>query len=74
MKNEEKITMLEEIMDLEEGTLKIDALLDDIDEWDSLSKLALIAMAKQEFNIVLKADVIKGFKTVEDICKVLVKE
>ena len=38
MSLEEKIALLEEIMDLDEGTLEADSLLDDFEEWDSLSK------------------------------------
>lgn len=71
MNLEEKIALLEEIMDLDEGTLAEDSVLEDFDEWDSLSKLSLIAEAKQKFGIVLKADTIKEFKTVSDVCNFL---
>ena len=67
MSNKEKLEMLEEIMDLDEGTLSMDSVLNDYDEWDSLSKLSLIAMAKQEFGIILNADKIREFNTVNDI-------
>lgn len=43
---EEKIAMLEDVMDLDEGELKLDSVLAEFEEWDSLSKLSLIAMAK----------------------------
>ena len=46
---EEKIAMLEDVMDLDEGELKLDSVLAEFEEWDSLSKLSLIAMAKQDF-------------------------
>lgn len=71
MTNEEKLIMLEEAMDLDEGTLKMDSVLNDFEEWDSLSKLSLIALAKKEFNISLKAEVIREFVTVRDICEYL---
>lgn len=71
MSNEEKIAMLEEIMDLDEGTLTLDDKLDGIEEWDSLSKLSLIAETKHSFGIVMKAEVLKNFKTVQDICDYL---
>ena len=71
MSIEEKIAMLEEIMDLDEGTLCVDSVLDDYDEWDSLSKLSLIAEAKKEFGIALGADTIRTFETVKDICDFL---
>ncbi len=71
MSTQEKIEMLEEIMDVDEGTLAEDSILEEFEEWDSLSKLALIAKAKQEFGIVLKAETIREFVTVSDICEYL---
>lgn len=68
MNIEEKIAMLEEIMDLDEGTLSPDDTLADYEEWDSLSKLSLIATAKKEFGKVLSTDVLRGFETVKDVC------
>ena len=67
MSNKEKLEMLEEIMDLDEGTLSMDSVLNDYDEWDSLSKLSLIAIAKQKFNIIITADDIRKLETVNDI-------
>ncbi len=71
MTTEEKIAMLEDIMDLDEGTLTLDSVLDDLEEWDSLSKLSLIVAAKQNFGLVLKAGILQNFKTVDDICQYL---
>lgn len=71
MTNEEKLAILEEVMDLDEGTLSLDSVLDDLEEWDSLSKLSLIVVAKQQFNLVLQAEIIRNFKTVKDICDYL---
>ncbi len=67
MKEHEMITELEEIMDLDEGTLSMDSVLTDFEEWDSLSALSLIAMAKQKCSVVLTAENIQGFQTVQDI-------
>ena len=71
MNIEEKIAMLEDVMDLDEGELKLDSVLAEFEEWDSLSKLSLIAMAKQDFGLVLTTDVIRTFDTVKDICDYL---
>ncbi len=65
---EEKIAILEEIMDLDEGTLSVDDALADYEEWDSLSKLSLIAEVKKQFGKVLSTDTIREFKTVQDVC------
>lgn len=68
---EEKIEMLEELMDVEPGTLKEDTILGDVEEWDSLSKLSLIAEAKKLFGLALTPEIIKEFKTVNDVCNYL---
>lgn len=67
MKEQEMIVELEEIMDLDAGTLSVDSVLADFEEWDSLSALSLIAMAKQKCGIVLTAENIQQFQTVQDI-------
>lgn len=67
----EKMGILEEIMDLDEGTLSSEDELESYDEWDSLSKLSLIVTAKKQFGKILGADTIRGFKTVQDICDYL---
>lgn len=68
MKVEEKIALLEETMELDEGELTLDAVLADYEEWDSLSKLSLMALAKQKFNKILTTETLKSFVTVKDIC------
>lgn len=65
---EEKIEMLEEIMDLDEGTLEVNSVLEDFEEWDSLSKLSLMATVKKDFGKKLTVEEIKDFHTVKDIC------
>ena len=71
MTKEEKLAMLEEVMDLDEGDLEEDALLEDIDEWDSLSVLTLISEMKKRFDIVLSTQQIREFKMISDICAVI---
>ena len=71
MTKEEKITLIEEIMELDEGTLSEDSILAEFEEWDSLSKLMLISTAKKEFGIVINTDTLKTFKKVSDICDFL---
>ena len=71
MTMEEKIVFLEEIMELEEGELDINSQLEDIEEWDSITKLALMAAIKKKNNKVITVDELKSFQTVKDICDYL---
>lgn len=68
---EEKITFLEEIMEMDEGKLHIDDRLDHIEEWDSLTKLALMAEIKKQNNKIITVEELKSFQTVKDICNYL---
>lgn len=66
-----KLELLEEILEADEGTLKVEDRLEDIEEWDSMSKLYLVSYVKKEMNKRLTVDEIKNFKTVQDICDYL---
>ena len=74
MTEQEKITLLEETLELDEGTLAADTVLADVDEYDSMAKLSLIVMMDDEFGVKLTGDVIKGFETVGDILKLMNKD
>lgn len=67
MTNEEKITMLEDVLELDAGTLKPETDLSTIDEYDSMAKLSLIVMMDDEFGKKLTGEQIFQFKTVQDI-------
>ncbi len=71
MTTKEKITLLEETLDIEEGTLKEDTMLEDVEEYDSMAKLALIVLFDEEFNKKVSGDTIKSFKTVFDILQLM---
>lgn len=68
---QEKLEVLEDILKLDEGTLKVEDSLEDIDEWDSMSKLYLVTYVKKEMQKRLTVDEIKNFETVQDICDYL---
>lgn len=67
MTNLEKIALLEETWELDEGTLKEDTVLADLDKFDSMGKLSLIVLCDDEFGKKLPGETIKTFKTVKDI-------
>ena len=67
MDSTKKIALLEELFEMDEGTLRAETALEDIEEWDSITKLSLIVLMDEECGKALKSDEIKGFKTVQDI-------
>ena len=73
MTEREKLAMLENMLELDEGDLTVDKALEDIDEYDSMAKLSLIVLMEDEFGVKLTGDVIKGFTTVGDIVALMNK-
>lgn len=67
MEINKKLALLEEMMELEEGTLTPDTKLGDIEEYDSMAKLSLIVLMNDEFGKRINVSQIKGFQTVKDI-------
>lgn len=67
MTNKEKISLIEESLELDENTLMEETLLTDIPEYDSMAKLTLIVLFDDEFNKKLTGEQIKAFKSVKDI-------
>lgn len=67
MTNAEKIALLEEAWELDEGTLTEETVLGELDEFDSMGKLSLIVLCDDEFGKKLSGNTIKTFKTVKDI-------
>ena len=73
MTEREKLALLEDMLELDEGDLTGETILDDIDEYDSMAKLSLIVLMEDEFDVKLTADIIRGFETVGDIVALMEK-
>ena len=67
MEIKEKLALLEDSWDLDEGTLAPGMVLEDIDDYNSMTKLALIVLMSDEFGKKLTSNQIKSFETVQDI-------
>ena len=66
-----KEQFLEEMIDVlqTEEELSLDTVLDDLDEWDSLSKMAVMAFYNKNFGIKIALNEFKNIKTVLDLVK-----
>ena len=64
-----KAEFLEEFIEVLQTEEEIDenTVLEELEEWDSLSKMATIAFLDKNFSIKVTFDEIKNFKTVQDI-------
>lgn len=73
MTNEEKIALLEELMEVDEGTLTPETLLSNIEEWDSVSFLSFMAMMDEKFGKVVTGREIKTKETIADLMALMEK-
>lgn len=67
MDTNEKLALLEEMMELDKGMLLPDTVLSSIEEYDSMAKLSLIVLMKDEFDKKITVKDIKQFVKVQDI-------
>ncbi len=66
-----KLELLEEMMELDGGTLKPETVLENLDEWDSLASLSLIVLLDEEFGKEIGGEDIKKLKTIQDILDIM---
>lgn len=68
---EEKLDLLGNIMDLDEGELEPSLSLQDLEEWDSIARLSLVTTVKKLCGKIMTVQDFENFKTVQDICDYL---
>ncbi len=68
MKKDEFLVALEDILQREESCNENDKL-EDYDEWDSLSKMAVMAYYDKNFKIKIGLNQLGALKTVSDLIK-----
>ena len=67
MSDETKLELLADTFDCDAEELSADKALEDLDNWNSMTKLSLIVLMDDECGKTLTTGEIKGFKTVGDI-------
>ena len=66
MTNEEFLTQMQDVLQTEEE-LSFETVLDDLDEWDSLSVMATIAFLEKSLGVKTTMKDYKAMKTIGDI-------
>ncbi len=64
---EEKLALLEETIEAEEGTLKPEMVLDDVEEYNSLTSLGVVIMLEDDFGKKVSGADMRKLKTVQDL-------
>jgi acyl carrier protein len=61
------IERIEDLLEMEHGSLHEDDLLVNVEGWDSLVVMSFIAMVDETLGVVLKAPTIAAAKTIADL-------
>lgn len=71
MSNEEKMEYIAESVEMEVEELTEDTVLNDLENWDSVAVLSIIAVINEKFDRYPKAEEILTYKTVGDLMNAL---
>ncbi|MEN6314692.1 MAG: phosphopantetheine-binding protein [Clostridiaceae bacterium] len=64
---DEKLNTLNDLLDIEQGALSEETELAQLNEWDSIAVITIIAMFDSLFEKEISPEAVKGFKTIKDI-------
>ena len=64
---ENKLKKLEQLFEMQEGTLRPDTLLKDLEEWDSITRLSFVVMMEDDYGKKDTRTEVMNYKTVSDI-------
>lgn len=71
MQLKEKLELLEEMLEAEEGTLNENTELSQLEEWDSVAALSFIVLLDENFDKSITGKQIKELKTIGDMLKIM---
>lgn len=61
------LELIKEVFEIEDISLDIDTFFRDLDSWDSLTHLSLIAMIDEEYGVTIEDDKFKTLMTLNDL-------
>ena len=61
------ITLCEGILQVEPGTLTMATRLDNLEEWDSLTRMDLVSYCDDKFNTTLPVEIFRDTETFQDV-------
>lgn len=67
MNIQEKMKLIAETLDVDITSINENTVLNDLDEWDSMSRLSVIVMMDDEFGKTISGSDVRNFKTIKDI-------
>lgn len=67
MSKQEFLRLLDELFELEAGTLTGRERLTDLELWDSMTSLGFIALLDEKFNLIVSGDAIGKCATIDEL-------
>ena len=67
MNKTELLSALDDILELDAGTIHGGERLEDLENWDSLAVLSFIALVDEDLDIILDGDALAAAETVFDL-------
>jgi acyl carrier protein len=74
MDRKQKLVMIEEMLELDRGSLNEGMTIEEIESWDSIAVISLIALVDEHFGKTLSTSEIKQFRTLKDVLDYLEKK
>lgn len=71
MTRQEFIAEIEDLVEVDSGSLSEDVALADLERWDSLAVVAFIAIVDENFEFTPQPEMIKKSKTVGDLLNIV---
>ncbi len=71
MEKRKFLLLLDELLEIEPGTLKGPEALDDVEGWNSLAVISFMALVDEQFGISLQPRQIAGCSTITDLTGLL---
>jgi acyl carrier protein len=72
--NNKFVSQFKEVLDIESQEIGLDLEFRNLEEWDSLALLSVIAMIDDEYDIIIKGNSFKELKTIGDIIDYINKQ
>ena len=61
------IELFRETLEIDENNISRDTIFRDLDQWDSMAFLSVIAMIDEEYDVVIEGNDFKELKTIGDL-------
>jgi acyl carrier protein len=61
------LELIQEVFEIEDTSIDKDTFFRDLDSWDSLTHLSLIAMIDEEYGVTIEDDKFKTLMTLNDL-------